>query len=218
MTTDVAALAAGVQARRRDLDRQAGRAQQVAKAGKQAEADIARLEERAGLYAKVAALLTTIGEERQESARKMFEDLATLALRDIFGEELSFRLLPGESGGQVTLEPVIRSVHDGEVLETAVLDARGGGMVQVVAFVLRLVMVLLTPGVAKVLFLDETFRFVSESFTDRLGEFLRKVTDRQGMQITMITHDPAFAQYADVRVRLALGPGGVTQVYEGESE
>lgn len=216
--TDLAALATKVQATRRDLDRLAGRAQQVAKAGQRAESDIEILQARVDLYAKVSALLTRIGEERQESARRMFEDLTTMALRDIFGEELSFALVPGESGGQVTLEPVIRSAHDGQVLETPVLDARGGGMVQVVAFVLRLVMVLLTPGVRKILFLDETFRFVSESYTDRLGEFVRTVAEQKGVQIVMITHDRAYAPYADVKVRFALGPDGVTRVYHGESE
>jgi DNA repair exonuclease SbcCD ATPase subunit len=216
--TDLAALADAVQATRRDLDRQAGRAQQVATAGKRVEADIARCEELAGVYAMTAALLTRIGEEAQESARKMFEDLTTRALRAIFGEDLSFRLVPGETGGQVTLEPVIRSAYDGGVIETPVLDARGGGMAVVVGFVLQMVMVLCTPRARKILLLDEPFAFVSESFTDRLGEFLAEVAGQMGMQILMITHDKVLMQYADVRVRLALGPDGVTQVFEGESE
>jgi DNA repair exonuclease SbcCD ATPase subunit len=218
VATDLAALATAVRSTRRDLDRQAGRAQQVAKAGQQAEADIKRHLERAELCACTAALLTRIGEEAQESAREMFDDLATRALRDIFGDEFSFRLVPGETGGQVTLEPVIRSEYDGEVIETPVLEARGGGMAVVVGFVLQLVMVLLTPAARKILFLDEPFVFVSESFIDRLAEWIARVSRSRGVQIVMITHDRTFAQYADVKVRLVLGPGGVTQVYEGESE
>ena len=218
MPTDLASLATAVQVTRRDLDRQAGRAQQVAKSWQAAEQDIARLTERTELYAKTAALLTAIGEEAQESARAMFDDLATRALQDIFGDEFSFRLVPGETGGQVSLEPVIRSEYDGEVIETPVLEARGGGMAVVVGFVLQLVMVLLTPGARKILFLDETFTFVSESYTDRVAEFIAKIARSRDIQIVMITHDRTFAQYADVRVRLVLGPGGVTQVFEGESE
>lgn len=218
MTTDLASLATAVRATRRDLDRLAGRAQQVAKDGMQAEADIDRLTERVELCAGTAVLLTRIGEEAQENARAMFDDLATRALQDIFGDEFSFRLVPGETGGQVSLEPVIRSEYNGEVIETPVLDARGGGMAVVVGFVLQLVMVLLTPSARKILFLDETFAFVSESYTDRLAEFIAKVARGKGVQVVMITHDRTFAQYADVKVRLVLGPGGVTQVYEGESE
>lgn len=216
--TDLAALADAVQAARRGLDRQAGRAQQVAKAGQQAEADIARHGERAELCAKTAALLTRIGEEAQESARQMFDDLTTRALRDIFSEDLSFHLVPGEVGGQVTLEPVIRSEYGGEAVETGVLDARGGGMAVVVGFVLQLVMVIKTPGVRKVLFLDETFAFVSEGFRRSLAGFLREVASQNGVQVIMITHDPVYTEEADVLVRLALGPDKVTQVFEGESE
>jgi DNA repair exonuclease SbcCD ATPase subunit len=216
--TDLAVLAREVQVRRRDLDRQAGRAQQVAKSWQSAEEDIARLTARVEQCAAAAALLTRIGEEAQESARAMFDDLATRALRDIFGDEYSFRLVPGEAGGQVTLEPVIRSEHGGEVIETPVLEARGGGMAVVVGFVLQLVMVLLTPGARKILFLDETFGMVSESYTDRVAEFIARVARGKGVQVVLITHDRTFAQYADVRVRLVLGADGVTQVYEGESE
>ena len=216
--TDLDLLAVQVRAARRSLDQQAGRALQVAADGKAAEEETARLSALADRCAKVAALLSRVGEEEQERARAMFESLATRALRVIFDDSLSFRLVPGESGGQVTLEPVLRSSYDGEDLDTAVIDARGYGMAAVVGFVLRLVMVKLTPRLRDILLLDESFRFVSEGYVDRLGEFLREVTTRLGIQIVMITHDRAFSQYADARVRLALGPGGVTQVFEGEAE
>jgi hypothetical protein len=216
--TDVAALAAEVAARRRELDLLAGRAQQVASAGKAAEAEIAALEYQAGLTARVAALLTTIGEQAQESARARFEDLATRALQVIFGAELSFGLVPGESGGQPTLEPVIRSDYGGTITQTSVMDARGGGMAEVTGFVMRLVMLLLTPGARRVLFLDESFGFVSDSFTARVAEFLREVADKAQVQIVLITHDPVYAQHADQCIRLVPGERGRARAVEGESE
>jgi len=218
VTVDVAALAAEVRRTRQHLDREAGRAVQVAEAGMQAEAEVERLTARVDLYARTAALLTTVGERAQEDARAKFEDLATRALRVIFAENLSFHLVAGESGGQVTLEPVIRSEHPGGVvIDTPVMDARGGGMAAVAGFALQLVMVLLDGKARKIIFLDESFGFVSEAYVDRVAEFLREVT-RSAVQIVMITHNRVFAQYADVRVRLALGPDGLTQVFEGETE
>lgn len=219
MTTDIAALAGQVRQCRQGLDRLAGRAQQVVKAGKEAEREADRLAGQVDLYAKTGALLTTIGEQAQESARAKFEDLATRALQVIFGEGLSFRLVPGETGGQATLEPVIRSEHQGGlVIETSVMDARGGGMAAVTGFVLQLVMVLLSPRVRKILFLDEPFSHVPQANVTAVAEFLREVADTMGAQVVMITHEPVFADYADVKVRLVLGPDGVTQVFEGESE
>lgn len=218
MVVDVVALAAEVTARRRELDLAAGRAQQVALAGKAVEAEIAALEQKAELNAKVAALLTTIGERAQENARARFEVLATRALRVIFGPELSFGLVPGESGGQPTLEPVIRSDHGGTITETPVLEARGGGMAEVTGFVMRLVMLLLTPKARRALFLDETFGFVSAEFTARVAEFLREVADKAHVQITLVTHDPLYGQYADQCIRLVPGENGRTRAVEGESE
>lgn len=218
MTTDVAALAAEVRAARQRADRRYGRAQQVVKAGRAAEAEIAALEAKVALHAKTGALLTRIGEQAQEDARGKFEALATKALQNVFGAGLTFHLVPGETGGQVTLEPVIRSEFAGEVIETGIMDARGGGMAAVVGFVLQLVKVLLSPGLADIMFLDEPFGFVSESYTDALGEFLRGVARLTGAQVVMITHDKTFGQYADSRVRISLGPDGVSRIQTGESE
>lgn len=216
--TGIAVLSAAVRQRRQQLDRLAGRAQQVAKAGQETDAEIERLAGLVELHAKTGAVLTSVGEEAQANAQSLFEDLSTRALEAIFGEGLSFRFEPGETGGQVTLEPLIRSDFGGTVIETGVADARGGGMVAVTGFVLRLVMVMLSPGVRKIIFLDETFAFVSAQYRRPLGSFLRYVADRTGVQIVMITHDPVYAEFADTLWQLELGPDGVTQVREGESE
>jgi hypothetical protein len=211
-------LAAQVRQARQRVDREAGRAHQLALDGKAAEAVVAHLEEQAERYAKTAAVLTTIGEQAQEDARSRFEMLATHALREIFGSELLFRLVAGESGGQATLEPVIQSSHDGVITETPVLEARGGGLAAVTGFVMRLVMLLLKPGTRKILFLDESFAHVSVAYKAAVAEFLRDIADKAGVQIVMVTHDQVFAQYADARIRFARGADGRTRVTEGEPE
>ena len=218
MVTDVAGLAARVAARRRQLDREVGRAQQVVADGEAAEAAIAELERLTDTCAKTAALLTTFGEQGQEGARAQFEAGASRALQMIFGTELSFGLVPGESGGQPTLVPVIRSVYGGTITETSVLDARGGGMAAVVGFVTRLVMLQHTPGARRVLFLDESFGMAAKGFEPRIAEFLRMVADQAGVQIVLVTHSDAYSDLADTEIRLELGPDGLTRAYEGRSE
>ena len=51
-----------------------------------------------------------------------------------------------------------------------------------------------------------------------MAGFLREVARQTGMQIILTTHSEAYGDYADVQYRLVLGPDGVTQVFEGESE
>jgi DNA repair ATPase RecN len=216
--SDLDGLCAVIARCRQAVEREAGQAELVAAQGAAAEADVARLEAAVALHVKVQALLTTIGEEAQETARGQVEGLATRALQVIFGPELSFHLVPGERGGQATLELVIRSDYGGTVTETAVLEARGGGMAAVVGFVLRLVVLLLTDGARRFLAMDETFAHVSESYASGVAEFLREVADKAGVQLLLITHSPVYGDYADANLRLVLGPDGITQVHEGETE
>ena len=88
-------------------------------------------------------------------------------------------------------------------------------MAAVVGFVLRLVVLLLTPSHRRFLALDESFAHVSASYEPRVAEFLREVADRAGVQILLITHSDAYSDLADVRYRLSLAPDGTTVVEKG---
>jgi DNA repair exonuclease SbcCD ATPase subunit len=215
---ELAELVRAAAQRRQVVERQVGQAEQLGRRLADAEAEVARLGEQTELHQKVQALLTTIGEEAQETARTQVEGLVTQALQVVFGPELSFHLVPGERGGQATLDFMIRSAYAGAVVETPVLEARGGGMAAVVGFVLQLVVLLLTDGARRFLALDEPFAYVSESYAGAVAELLREVVDKAHVQVLLITHSPVYADYADVRIRLVLGPDGVTRVYEGETE
>lgn len=91
-------------------------------------------------------------------------------------------------------------------------------MAAVVGFVLRLVVLLLTPGTQRFLALDESFAHVSASYEPRVAEFLREVADKAEVQILLITHSDAYSDLADARYRLSLGSDGVTVVEEGVTE
>jgi hypothetical protein len=217
--SDLAELTAAVRARRRQLDEQAGQARQTAAQGKAAQGEVIVLRVQVELHREVAALYTTIGEQAQETARGWVEAMTTQALRAIFGPQYSFALKPGERGGQATLELRIRKARpDGQVDEDGVTDAHGGGLAAVVGYVLRLVMLLLTPELRRILLLDEPFAQVSVFHEAAVAEFVREVSDRTGLQQLLVTHSPAYAGYADVQVHLTLGEDGMTEVRLGESE
>lgn len=203
---------------RRDLDRQAGAALELARRGQAAELEAGRLEAQLESFERICGVLTKIGEREQSEAQHQVEELVTRALQVIFGEELSFRLVPRVLRDQAALDFVLVSRYGDTVIETPVMEARGGGMAAVVGFVLRLVVLLLTPGVRRLLALDESFAHVSASYEPRVAEFLREVADKAGVQLLLITHSTAYSELADARYRLVLGPGGVTQVFPEEAE
>lgn len=165
------------------------------------------------LYEKAAHLLASIGEQRQADAQQRIENLVTLGLQTIFSEELSFHLVPGVRAKTPVVDFVVRSkLDDGSVVETDVMDARGGGLAAVVGFMLRLVILLLNHQKGDtVMFLDETFAHVSAEYLPRLISFIKELVERTGVQIVMVTHEDAFAEAADVVYRFTL-KDGITQV------
>jgi predicted ATPase len=176
------------------------------------EAEVARLRAETERHAKVNVLLTGLGEKAQAQAQDQLEQLVTRGLQVIFGTELSFHVVQAVKANQSVTDFVIRSTYEGNVtIDTPVMEARGGGMAEVVGFMVRLVVLLLTPGARLIMFLDETFGFLSKEYEPRLAEFLAEVALRAGVQVFLVTHSDAYDDFADARVRLVPGrDGGVT--------
>jgi predicted ATPase len=189
----------------------------VAAAGLRAQAEVARLQDEHARLSRIGELLTTIGEQAQESAQRQIEELVTRGLQVIFDETLSFHVIQSVKANASSVEFVIRTtLPDGQQVDTGVMEARGGGMVVVVSFMLRLVVLLLTPGIRRLLVLDEAFSHVSREYETRLAEFLREACDKTGLQIIMNTHSDAYSDLADQRYRL-VSTGTITAI-EGLTE
>lgn len=208
-------LLAAVRRTRQAIDREIGEAQSIGLLGKQTEAEIASLKAQIQLCATVSALLTSIGEERQNSMQQTLEELVTRGLQTIFGDDLSFHIVQEVKANRAEVDFVIRSKVEGAEIETPVMDARGGGLAAVVGFLVRLVVLLLGREKQQtVLFLDETFGHVSADYEPRLAEFIRTLVDQTGVQIVLVTHSTAFSDASDKLYQLSLDQG-VTQVREG---
>jgi len=211
--SDLAPLTARLGRGRRQLDTLTAEARVVATTGSRLQREIAELRADIDLHTRVGGVLAQIGEERQAQAQTQIEALVTRGLQTIFGEELSFHLVPGTRAKTPVVDFVVRStLPGGTVVDTDVMDARGGGLAATVGFLLRLVVLLLTrKHTDTVLFLDETFAHVSAEYETRLAEFIRDLVDKTGVQVVMVTHSDAFTDGADVRYRFDLRDG-VTQV------
>lgn len=210
-------LEAAVRQARKAADGEAAEAAAVGRAGKAARAEVERLRADLERHVKVLGVLTSLGEAEQELAQRQVEALVTRALRVIFEENLSFHLVRSVKGNQAVIDFVLRSRYGGTEVDTPVLDARGGGMAAVVGFVLRLVVLLLTPGARRVLFLDESFGMVSAEYEPRVAEFLREVADKAGVQVVLVTHSKAYDDVADESAELSLGPDGYTRCVQAGS-
>lgn len=211
---DLTALTDRLRRVRRTLDQRVGEARMVATQGTRVQAEIAELTGKVDTYTRAAGVLATIGEERQTEAQAKIETLVTQGLRTIFDDDLSFHLVTNTRAKTPVVDFVVRSNLGDTVVETDVMDARGGGLAATVGFLLRLVILLLSRDKQDtVLFLDETFAFLSEDRHPAMAQFLRELADKTDVQIIMVTHTPALAEHADRVYRFAL-TDGATQVAE----
>lgn len=196
------------------LDRATGEARSLALAGQQTVVQITDLKERIRIAEQTAALLTSIGELRQNSAQEKIESLVTRGLQTIFGEDMSFHMVQTVKSNASNVDFVIRSKVGDSIVETPVLDSRGGGLAAVVGFLVRLVILLLSNTGQRVMFLDETFAHVSAEYEPRLAEFIRSLVEHTGVQIVMVTHSTAYSDVADKIYHFSL-KDGITQIREG---
>lgn len=209
MSENLDTLSAAVRATRRHLDQQAGELHALARRGKALQGEIRDLHTHIGHLHQAAAVLSSIAETRQQALHQRVETLVTQGLRVIFGDDLSFHLVPAMRAKTPVTDLIVRSsTPDGVTLDTDVLDARGGGLAAIVGFLLRLIHLLLRPGGGPViLVLDETFAHVSAEYEPRLAAFLRELVSRTGAQIILVTHSDAYHQAADVRYRFTQRDG-----------
>jgi len=200
MTSRLQGTATRIAVKKSELDGLAGEAKAVLTRASAVKAEIALLQEEIANLEKSAMVLNSIGEERQLKAQSTIEELVTRGLQQIFDDSLSFHILQTVKAKVASVEFVVRTtLRDGGVVDTPVMDARGGGLAATIGFLLRVVILLLKNGKDKdnILILDETFAHVSDEYLDGLGEFLRELVDKTGIQIVMVTHQPVFGEYAD---------------------
>lgn len=201
-----------ITSRRRELDRAQGEARALAQRGKALQAEIVELKQKQITLEKVAVLLNSIGENRQEQVQQTIENLVTLGLQTIFGPELSFHLAQKTSASKAQVDFMIRSTYGETVIDTPVMEARGGGLAATVGFLLRLVILLLSKPKQPFLVLDESFSMVSEEYLDKVSYFLQEVTVKTGVQIILITHQTELTENADALYRFSLDSVGHTKV------
>lgn len=199
-----------IRARRAELDAAAVEQRVISERELSLAAEITSLQDEISTLEKSGIVLNSLGEQRQIKAQTVIEGLVTRGLQQIFDDTLSFHIIQTTKAKSASVEFLVRTtLADGGVVDTPVMDARGGGLAATIGFLLRVVILLLRNGkdLDNILILDETFAHVSAEYLDGVGEFLREIREKTGIQIVMVTHQPEFMEYADKVYRFTTSNG-----------
>jgi DNA repair exonuclease SbcCD ATPase subunit len=198
-------------AARATLAQEARRVSAARERADQAVASLGKAMEAHETAQRVASLLVAVADAARDAVRLRVEHVVTLLLRAVIGPHMSFRFDVDVKRGQVEMVPEVGYLRGGSTSWRRLNDV-GGGVVDLVAFGLRLSILAMSPGVRPVLIADEPFRHVSADRMPALSRVVRALADRLGMQIIVISHEPELAASASTVIEVSRGPDGATVV------
>jgi len=204
-------LSDAVRALRSDLSRVEGRRDAARSRLQQAEREVARLTGEDQVLDRVADLFRVLIDREVVDNAKTAESLLTEGLKAVFDDmDLSVRSEVEVQRGKVSVDLyTVQTQPNGVKTEAASIDAYGGS-VSVVQSVLLRVVVTMRRGMRPLLLLDESLGAVAEQYVPRVGQFLRLLSERVGMDILAVTHNPVLVEAAHKAYRIRKDNGEAT--------
>lgn len=199
---------------RTEYENRRGRREQLSEMKRRKEARLAEVNRTLEVLEEVSRVFHAASEAARELARQKVERTVTDALRAVFGPGISFEVEVTERRGRPEADFYVVSDFGGASVRTPVLDARGGGVVDVASTALRVLAAAAVSPPQAPLVLDEPGKHLSEGYSRALGEMIKAVARETGRQFLIVTHDPRLAEAADAvyRVELENGESRVTKI------
>ena len=166
-------------------------------------AEIQRLEVEETLLDGVAALFRHLVDQEVALGVKAVEQLQTEGLQAVFNDqELHVRADIEVSRGKVSVDLITRQKQpDGSFVEGLGTDSFGGSVLTVESILLRLI-VILRRGLRPLLLLDETLPAFDSNYIVNMAEFLSTFCEKMGMDVLVVTHNPALFDAASRAYRV----------------
>ena len=158
---------------------------------------LATAEQREATVLEALDLTQIVAQQVQQLAHTKIAGVVSKCLEAVFDEPYQFRIEFERKRNQTEA----RLVLERGGFEVDPITASGGGVVDTVAFALRVAcLVLSRPKLQTLLVLDEPFKYVSADYLPRVRQLLETLSEEMGVQILMITHIPALETGKTVRL------------------
>lgn len=188
-----------------------GRRQEVRRALGEARMAVTRIENESQLLDHVVALLHALIDGEITEGVKAIESLQSEGVRAVFNDQdITVRADVEVSRGKVNVSLVTsQRKENGDLIEGMALDGFGGAVSTVQSILLRLA-ILFRRGLRPVLFLDETLPAFDDRYVHNMAAFLKTLCKRMGVDILLVTHNPALVDAGDRAYRIRRDKGFCT--------
>lgn len=175
------------------LARLEGKAEELENGLATAIVDLTRHENRTEELEATLTFLQTMEAEWRERFQQGLAGVVSRGLTSVFGEEINVLLHTTTFRDTTSIELLIEQ----GALTTEVKGAKGGSLVQVLSFLLKVLMLISArPALHRTMVLDEPFAMVSREYRPRLCELLTELNARLGVQFIIVTHEPELVDCA----------------------
>lgn len=188
---------------RSHLDRALGLRDGVASRLKAVVDDINHLENEEALLDLVAELLRNLIDQEVTVGVQAVEKLQSEGLQTVFDDQdLNVKANVDVQRGKVSVDLVtVQKYPGGMEVEGLSNDAFGGAVATVQSILLR-VIIILRRGLRPMLLLDESLPAFDGNYVSNMGRFLSILCSRLGLDILLVTHNPALVEAADHAYRI----------------
>jgi DNA repair exonuclease SbcCD ATPase subunit len=148
---------------------------------------LAKAEQRTLDAREAQDIIQKVAQVVQEKAHKRIASVVSRCLELVYDDPYTFKVIFERKRGKTEA----RLVFVRDDIELDPTTAAGGGPVDVAAFALRLVCLLLQqPMPRKLLVLDEPFRFVGKDKARNVRQMLELLSKDMNVQFVLVTHTP----------------------------
>lgn len=154
--------------------------------------------------------LQTAAQETQQQLRYHIEDLVQTAMDTIFPGKytfcVDFELKRGKTEASMYVEQGVAKMNP--------MDSNGGGLADIIALGLRMACWTLSKT-DNLLIMDEPYKNLSAGYRPLMGEILKTLSRKLGLQVITVTHDQEITSIADRIFRLTQRQGKTIVAIEG---
>lgn len=152
---------------------------------------------------RILAVLRGLEVNYRGRLQKRLSAVVSQAVSAVFDEDIKVLIEDATFRGVTSMAIMIE--QDG--LKTDIFSAKGGTLVDIVAFALRVLMVIWS-GLQRVVVLDEPFAHVNgEEYRLRAADLLRELHRQLGVQFIVVAHETEMVDVADVAYEITKETG-----------
>lgn len=150
---------------------------------------------------KVLALFKDIAQLEEFRSRNVFISIINFGLNIVFGPDILFDLKQTDDKRGVFYKPIV--IKRGKIED--LLDSSGGGLLDVISFLARIVVLVnfFKPD-QRTIRLDEPFKFLDDSYSDKIPELLQSLSTEFQIQFIISSHKLELISAADKKFEVSL--------------